>query len=112
MNNRKADIVILPEEVVPLPSYPPPGPTRAVYVMFKCGACGCEDGIRLISGRLVCESCVPLTTQEAMMKFKEVLKDGYDKLIYPIVAPPAIAIVKLMTRFVNWMIDCMGENRE
>ncbi len=35
------------------------------------------------------------------------LKTQYDKYIYPLVAPPAIAIVKLITRFVNWMIDCM-----
>jgi len=39
-------------------------------------------------------------------------KAQYDKYIYPIVAPPAIAIVKLLTRFVNWMIDNMRERDE
>lgn len=40
------------------------------------------------------------------------LKTQYDKYIYPIVAPPAIAVVKLMARFVRWLIDNMGEKYE
>lgn len=40
------------------------------------------------------------------------LRELYDNHIYPIVAPPAIAVVKLMTRFVNWMIDNLGEKYE
>jgi len=72
---------------------------------------------------LGCVECVPLLTSEVVDNvgqelrkmgkiIKTELKTQYDRYIYPIIAPPAIAIVKLMTRFVNWMIDNMGVRDE
>ncbi len=83
-----------------------------------CEYADCSNEPRYLYGHWVCIECFPLLTSEAVDNvgkelgkmgklIKTELKSQYDKLIYPIVAPPAIAIVKLMTRFVNWMIDCM-----
>ncbi len=42
---------------------------------------------------------------------KTTLKAQYDKYIYPIVAPPAIAVVKFIARCLRRLVDNMGENR-
>ena len=88
-----------------------------------CEYADCGNKPRYLYGHWVCVECFPLLTSEVVdnvgKEFRKMgklvkieLKAQYDKYIYPIIAPPAIAIVKLMTRLVNWMIDNMGEKYE